>query len=127
MPRISIRQIIDSSFALILISCAIGHFLRSRREIMDAALRNSLSQAAEQFGTPVYVYDKATIVNRCQSLQQAVTYPRKMLLYAMKANSNHAVVRTIIESGFGLDCVSLGEVTFALKLNAGRILYTNNN
>jgi diaminopimelate decarboxylase len=94
---------------------------------MDAALRTALTHAAEKFGTPVYVYDKATIVNRCQSLQQAVTYPRKTLLYAMKANSNHAVVRTILENGFGLDCVSLGEVTFALKLNAGRILYTNNN
>ena len=94
---------------------------------MDAALRNSLSQAAEKFGTPVYVYDKATIVTRCQSLLQAVAYPRKKMLYAMKANSNHAVVRTILETGFGLDCVSLGEVQFALKLGAERILYTNNN
>ena len=94
---------------------------------LNSALQQSLIQAAQQFGSPVYVYDQATILERCKSLLAAITYPKKKLLYAMKANSNQAVVKTILGTGFGLDCVSLGEVMFALKLNADRILYTNNN
>ena len=94
---------------------------------MDAALRASLTQAAESFGSPVYVYDKAAILSRCNALQECITYPKKKLLYAMKANSNQAVVRTILGAGFGVDCVSLGEVFFAKKLGASAILYTNNN
>lgn len=90
-------------------------------------VRQSLVKAAEQFGSPVYVYDKAVIQDRCQSLLNAVGFPKKKMLYAMKANSNQAVVRTILSAGFGLDCVALGEVLFALQLGADRILYTNNN
>jgi len=94
---------------------------------MEATLRDSLIAAAKNFGSPVYVYDKATISERCRSLQDAITFPKKKMLYAMKANSNQAVVRTILAAGFGLDCVSLGEVKFAFELGADRVLYTNNN
>lgn len=94
---------------------------------MTPALRNSLLQAAEQFGSPVYVYDKAAISARCTALAECIAFPRKKLLYAMKANSNQAVVKTILAAGFGVDCVSLGEVLFAKKLGAEQILYTNNN
>ena len=102
---------------------------------MDEGLREALIEAAGKYGTPVYVYDKATIAERCQSLLDAISFPKKKLLYAMKANSNQAVVRTIIATGFGVDCVSLGEVLFALKLGAHstgsgqatQVLYTNNN
>lgn len=94
---------------------------------MDAKLRDALTQAATKFGTPVYVYDKATILERCNSLINAISYPRKRMLYAMKANSNQAVVRAIISTGFGVDCVSLAELKFAQQLGAKTILYTNNN
>jgi diaminopimelate decarboxylase len=94
---------------------------------MEASLISALTKAAEVHGTPLYVYDKATIVERCRSLTQAIGYGKKKLLYAMKANSNQAVVKTIIGEGFGIECVSLGEVNFALKLGAERVLYTNNN
>ncbi|HLX65207.1 MAG TPA: diaminopimelate decarboxylase [Planctomycetota bacterium] len=94
---------------------------------MDSALRSSLLKAAETFGTPVYVYDKAVIQARCNALRNCIQYSKKKLLYAMKANSNQAVLRTILEAGFGVDCVSLGEVQFAKKLGASTILYTNNN
>ena len=94
---------------------------------METALREALVRAAEQFGTPVYVYDKAVIEARCRALSECIPFARKKLLYAMKANSNQAVVRTILNAGFGVDCVSLGEVLFAKKLGAQTILYTNNN
>src|SRR6185295_7684033 len=89
---------------------------------MDSSLRNSLIKAATEFGTPIYVYDKATIATRCKSLADCITYPRNRLLYAMKANSNHAVLKTIIDAGFSVDCVSLGEALFAKKLGAKDIL-----
>jgi diaminopimelate decarboxylase len=94
---------------------------------MEAALRQALIKAAETNGSPIYVYDKATILQRCKSLTEAVTFPKKKLLFAMKANSNQAVVKTILGAGFGVDCVSLGEIQFVLKLGAERVLYTNNN
>src|SRR5436189_152255 len=94
---------------------------------MEAALRSSLVKAAETYGTPVYVYDKSTITTRCRSLLDCIVYPKKKLLYAMKANSNQAVLKTIIGESFGVDCVSLGEALFAKKLGASFILYTNNN
>ena len=94
---------------------------------MQATLRQSLIRAAERFGTPVYVYDKAAIVARCRALAAAIPYAKTKLLYAMKANSNHAVVRTIVGTGFGVECVSLGEVLLARKLRAQTILYTSNN
>src|SRR5579862_1357034 len=96
-------------------------------DIQDSGLRNTLLRAAQEFGTPVYVYDQQTIVQRCRALLDCITYPRKQLLYAMKANSNQAVVRTILAAGFGLDCVSLGEIAFARKLGARKVLFTFNN
>jgi diaminopimelate decarboxylase len=101
--------------------------LSTEGPFVEKSLRDSLIQAAEKFGTPLYVYDKATIVERCQSLLQAVTFPKKKLLYAMKANSNAAVMRTILGAGFGLDCVSIAEVLLGQKLGAEPIIYTNNN
>ncbi|MCY3023735.1 MAG: diaminopimelate decarboxylase [Planctomycetota bacterium] len=94
---------------------------------MQATKAHALIQAAERFGTPVYVYDQATILDRCRSLLAAIPYPRKKLLYAVKANSNQAVVKTILGAGFGLDCVSIGEVLLGRTLGAGTILYTHNN
>jgi diaminopimelate decarboxylase len=94
---------------------------------VEPALRQGLIQAAEQFGTPVYVYDKATILERCNSLREAVTWPKTRLLYAMKANSNREVLRTIFGAGFGVDCVSLAEILLAQKLGAPVMIYTNNN
>jgi len=97
------------------------------QKTMQARLRSRLVQAAERYGTPLYVYDQATIVERCQSLQAAIPWAKKVLLYAVKANSNAGVVRAVLGTGFGLECVSLGEVLLGRRLGAKRILYTSNN
>jgi diaminopimelate decarboxylase len=62
---------------------------------MDASLISALTKAAEVHGTPVYVYDKATIVERCRSLTQAIGYGKKKLLYAMKANLRSGSTATV--------------------------------
>lgn len=94
---------------------------------MQAKLGSVLIKAAERFGTPLYVYDKATAVAKCRSLLAAIPCARKVLLYAVKANSNAPLVRAILGAGFGLECTSLGEVLLGRKLGAKRILYTSNN
>lgn len=88
-----------------------------------AAAISSLS--TETGPSPFYVYDLRTVRTRAAQLISA--FPGAILLYAMKANSNPHVVRTIIEAGFGIETVSYGEVMLAQTLGAKRVLFTNNN
>lgn len=61
-----------------------------------------------QAGTPSYVYDLATVRERARSLIGTPTIDR--CYYAIKANAHPAVLKAIADEGFGLECVSLGEV-----------------
>lgn len=85
-----------------------------------------LIEAAERFGTPLYVYDQATVVERCRRLREAVAGLPVRLLYALKANATPAILRTIRDAGFGFDAVSPGEVALLTRLNvpADAILYS---
>jgi diaminopimelate decarboxylase/aspartate kinase len=75
-----------------------------------------------------YVYDTATVAARCEALRslRSVTH----LSYAMKANPHPAVLRTVHAAGFGIECVSRGEIEHALKvlpdLSPAQILFTPN-
>ena len=86
-----------------------------------------LVELSAAVGTPFYCYSAATIERHYRVFARAFADVPALVCYAVKANSNQAVVRTILGTGFGLDCVSLGEVLFAMQLGAERILYTNNN
>ena len=93
----------------------------------------ALAQVAAAVGTPAYVYDLATVRARCGALNDAVAAsggPGALpvqLLYAVKANPCRPVVEAIVGSGFGLEAVSVGEVTLALAAGAAHVLYTANN
>ena len=80
-------------------------------------------------GSPLYVYDLAVVRERAAQLQAAFTYKDLQFLYAIKANPCPPVARCLIEAGFGIDCVSPGEMQHALRLGvaADKILYTENN
>ena len=80
-------------------------------------------------GSPLYVYDLATVRARCRALKAAVPYAPFKPLFALKANCCPAVVRAIIGEGFGIDAVSPGEVAMALRLGVAPqdVLYTENN
>jgi len=82
-----------------------------------------------RFGSPLYVYDLALVRERARALKAAITYKPFQPLFALKANSCPAVVRTILAEGFGCDAVSPGEVALALRLGVkpGLVLYTENN
>ncbi len=91
--------------------------------------RKQLLEAAKQFGTPSYVYFEAIINRQSDRLRKLFDGLPTKLLYAMKANSNPAVLRTMHRQGFGLEVVSEGELALALRLgfSPDSILFSANN
>ncbi|TDE49015.1 diaminopimelate decarboxylase [Flavobacterium sp. GT3P67] len=88
-----------------------------------------LVQLAEQFGSPLYVYDAEKIQSQYNRLTKAFSKVDKLRInYAMKALSNVAILQLLREMGSGLDTVSIQEVL--LGLHAGyepeKIFYTPN-
>ena len=73
----------------------------------------SLAAIAAAVGTPVYVYSTATIERHYQLFAEALG-PKAHVFYAMKANSNLAVLKTLAKLGAGADTVSEGEIRRAL-------------
>ena len=74
-----------------------------------------LDKAAERFGTPLYVYSSQTIVDHYQRLDQALNELNHEICYAVKANSNLAVIRLLADQGAGFDIVSGGELYRVIK------------
>jgi len=95
----------------------------------------SLTELAQRVGTPFYVYSSATlerhyhVFSRALSAQPALISPKDeapLVAYAMKANSNLAVLRTLAAQGCGADTVSEGEIRKALKagIPASKIVFS---
>lgn len=81
--------------------------------------QSSVKALAEQFGTPLYIYSKAALVNAWQAYQEVIdTYQNVLVCYAVKANSNLAILNTFAQLGSGFDLVSGGELMRALKAGA---------
>ncbi len=74
----------------------------------------ALSQIAAEVGTPFYCYSAATIRRHFQVFSQAFAGLDALVCYAMKANSNQAVLRLLAKEGAGMDVVSGGELARAL-------------
>ena len=70
----------------------------------------SLETIASRHGTPTYVYSHQTIQNAFLSYQQALEGRAHLICYAVKANSNLAVLNMLAQLGSGFDVVSLGEL-----------------
>jgi diaminopimelate decarboxylase len=70
----------------------------------------SLSAIAEQFGTPTYVYSKAALLANFASYADACKGRDALVCYAMKANSNLAILDLLARQGAGFDIVSGGEL-----------------
>ena len=70
----------------------------------------TIVQAAEKFSTPVYLYDEAVIVQKCQDVLNMPNAYGLTVRYAMKANSNRALMQLIEKQGLYLDCSTLNEV-----------------
>ncbi|MDY3330594.1 MAG: diaminopimelate decarboxylase [Pelistega sp.] len=79
----------------------------------------SVQALAKEFGTPLYIYSKAALVQAWQAYQEVIdTYKQVLVCYAVKANSNLAILNTFAKLGSGFDLVSGGELMRALKAGA---------
>jgi diaminopimelate decarboxylase len=74
-----------------------------------------LERVAEEFGTPLYVYSAGTILDHYGRLDAALGPLDHLICYAVKANSNGAVLKLLAEAGAGFDIVSGGELFRVLK------------
>jgi diaminopimelate decarboxylase len=74
-----------------------------------------LSRAASEFGTPLYVYSAGTILDHYRRLDAAVAPLDHLVCYAVKANSNGAILKLLAEAGAGFDIVSGGELFRVLR------------
>ncbi|EEX35432.1 MULTISPECIES: diaminopimelate decarboxylase [Vibrio] len=69
-----------------------------------------LTDLAEQFGTPLYVYSRATFERHWNAFDKSVGEHPHLVCYAVKANSNLGVLNTLARLGSGFDIVSGGEL-----------------
>jgi len=84
-----------------------------------------------QFGSPLYVFDEATIRETCRAFTQRFSerYPKVHAAYSSKAFANPALARILDEEGLGMDVVSGGELAVAkdAKFPASRLNFHGNN
>ncbi len=69
-----------------------------------------LAELAAEFGTPCYVYSRAAISDNFLAYRDAPGSQRRLICYAVKANSNIAVLNVLARLGAGFDIVSVGEL-----------------
>ena len=70
----------------------------------------SVEALAQKFGTPLYVYSQRTLSDHFTKLDRALSPVDHLVCFAMKSNSNLAVLRTLAKLGAGFDIVSGGEL-----------------
>ncbi len=75
---------------------------------------HSLDGLARRFGTPLFVYSRPAMRDALAAYQRALVGRKHLICYAMKANSNLAVLQTFAQAGCGFDIVSGGELARVL-------------
>jgi len=96
---------------------------------MQKSLTNEqLTDIANQYGTPLYVYDAGTITRQYEKLTSAFANGNVKIFYACKALTNISILKHIKTIGAGIDCSSINEVKLALYagFEPQNVLYTSN-
>ena len=70
----------------------------------------SLETIANQFGTPTYIYSKNTLIQTFESFKKGLLKTNHLICFAVKANSNIAILNLFASLGAGFDIVSGGEL-----------------
>ncbi|MDO3721714.1 diaminopimelate decarboxylase [Marinobacter sp. chi1] len=85
-----------------------------------------VSEIAERFGTPAYVYSRATLERHYRAYDQALSGRPHLVCYAVKANSNLAVLNVLARLGAGFDIVSAGELERVLRAggSAAKVVFS---
>ena len=76
----------------------------------------SLDKISQEFGSPCYVYSRAALTNAYRELDTAFAERNHLICYAVKANSNLAILDLFTRLGSGFDIVSEGELRRVLKV-----------
>lgn len=86
-----------------------------------------ISDLAMEFGTPLYVYSYKTLIDHFIKLKNAFSHIEPLVCYSVKANSNLAILKALVDKGAGLDIVSGGELFRAIKAGCPpeRIVYAS--
>ena len=86
----------------------------------------AIDDLAAKLPTPFYAYSQRRMEAAYRALMEAVNHPRVTAYYAVKANSNVAVIKTFAQLGAGADIVSIGEMERCLKASftPGRIVFS---
>ncbi|OQX47341.1 MAG: diaminopimelate decarboxylase, partial [Candidatus Sedimenticola endophacoides] len=85
-----------------------------------------LARVAERFGTPCYVYSRATLERHWHAFDDAFRGRPHLICYAVKANSNLAVLNLFARLGSGFDIVSQGELERVLAAGGdpGKVVFS---
>ncbi len=85
-----------------------------------------LQLLAEQYGTPLYVYSRATLERHWKAFDSALADHPHLVCYAVKANSSLAVLNVLARLGSGFDIVSAGELRRVLEAGgeAGKVVFS---
>ena len=86
----------------------------------------SIPELAEKVGTPFYCYSTATLERHYHVYASAFDGLDATVCYAIKANSNQAVLKTLAKLGAGADVVSVGEMRRALRAGVapGKVIFS---
>ena len=86
----------------------------------------ALDDLADRFGTPLYVYSLRAMLAALAAYQRALAGRRHLICYAMKANSNLAVLQAFAQAGCGFDIVSGGELARVLAAggDAAKVVFS---
>ena len=85
-----------------------------------------LAELVAEYGSPLYVYSKATISRHAEVMKKALGGHPHMICYAVKANGNLAVLDLIARLGLGFDIVSVGELERVLRAGGdpGKVVFS---
>ncbi|MBT3347478.1 MAG: diaminopimelate decarboxylase [Thiotrichales bacterium] len=85
-----------------------------------------LTQLAEQHSTPLFVYSESSIRKQWEAFESGFNGEDHLICYAVKANSNLAILALLAEQGAGFDIVSVGELERVLKAGgeAGKVVFS---
>ena len=86
-----------------------------------------IEDIVRQFGTPLYIYSYKTLLDHYLKLKKAFQSINPLICFSVKANSNLAILKSLVNQGAGLDVVSGGELFRALRVGCprGKIVYAS--
>jgi diaminopimelate decarboxylase len=91
----------------------VDYFIRQQHSLF--AEQCAVSELAKQYKTPLYIYSRATIERHWHAFNNAAREQKHLICYAVKANSNIAVLNILARLGSGFDIVSQGELARVIE------------